>query len=104
VIGAYDVDTPRHQDFIDVTIRSEIMNSVQGAPAMMQHRVSKRIWGIHGAILFNSRSFFAGPIRSITVRSICDLSMALFGDICFGTPQMQLPLLPCYAMTDDGEH
>ena len=31
-------------DFLDVTIRSEIMPSVQGAPAMMHHRVSKIIW------------------------------------------------------------
>ena len=37
-------------------------------------------------------------------RYICDLFMTLFVDICFDTPRMQLPLLPCYAMTDDGEH
>ena len=30
--------------------------------------------------------------------------MTPFGDVSFCTTKMQLPLLPCYAMTDDGEH
>ena len=72
MLGAYDVDTPRHQDFIDVTIRSEIMNSVQGAPAMMQHRASKLIPGIQG------------PLCSIHGRS----SLAPFGLLRFESVHM----------------
>ena len=54
--------------------------------------------------MFSLCLFFDGPIRPTTARvGTCgDPSMTPFGDMSFCTPRMQLPLLPCYAMTDDG--
>ena len=56
--------------------------------------------------MFSLCLFFDGPIRPTTARvGTCgDPSMTPFGDMSFCTPRMQLPLLPSYAMTDDGEH